>query len=241
MKNLVQRTCLLILLIAGLRYGLTPQPTFARELRFDKPITQGDTNAEHPRVALIFDACQTARHTAGFDRAILDVLQRTQTPATVFLGGLWMQSHISATQALAASPWIELANHSWSHLDFTKISSTTMQTELVKTQNEMMDMVGRKPTLFRFPYGRFNDAALRVVRANGLIPVQWDVVSGDPSRGNSAKRLLARVISNAHDGSIIIMHINGRGWHSAEALPQIIATLKAQGFAFVTVSDLLHP
>ena len=56
----------------------------------------------------------------------------------------------------------------------------------------------------------------------------------------TARLTARRVLSQTQNGSIIIMHVNGRGWHSAEALPTIIAALKARGFQFVAVSDPLN-
>jgi peptidoglycan/xylan/chitin deacetylase (PgdA/CDA1 family) len=59
-------------------------------------------------VALTFDACPAI----GYDAAIVHILTETQTPATFFLSGRWMQTHVSATQALAAIQFFELGEHS---------------------------------------------------------------------------------------------------------------------------------
>src|SRR5512140_988049 len=79
----------------------TPIPT-ARPL-----ITNGSRIVRE--VALTFDACPAI----GFDTGIVHVLTETRTPATIFLSGRWMQSHISATQLLASIPYFELGDHSW--------------------------------------------------------------------------------------------------------------------------------
>lgn len=195
----------------------------------------------HKRIALTFDACQTARYKTGFDMAIVATLQRTHTPATFFLGGLWMQTHFAEAKALAANPLFEIGSHSWSHLDFTKISAPAMQSEIVQTQAELTLVTGHRTTLFRFPYGHYNNLALAQIAANGLTAIQWDVVSGDPDPRVSAQRMRRVVESRVTDGSIIIMHVNGRGWHTAQSLPGIISDLRAQGYTFVSVSELLKP
>jgi peptidoglycan/xylan/chitin deacetylase (PgdA/CDA1 family) len=67
----------------------------------------------------------------------------------------------------------------------------------------------------------------------------YDLASGDPDSTISRERLIRYVVTSARNGSIIVMHMNGRGWHTAEALPEIIQALRAKGFIFSKVSDLL--
>jgi len=192
-----------------------------------------------PYVALTFDACQSPTLRTGYDAAIIEVLNETGTPATLFLAGLWMQSHPQETRLLASNPLFELGNHSWSHPDFDSITSDEMATEVLKTQDLMYRLTGRVPTLFRFPAGKFTGEALAAVGWHGLRSVHWDASSADPVPDNDAEKMLGIVLSRVQNGSIVIMHMNGRGWHTAEALPSIIKELKAQGYVFVTVSQLL--
>jgi len=191
-------------------------------------------------VALTFDACQTAQSEAGYDAAIVHVLTETHTAATMFLGGLWMQSHPTETQLLASVPYFELGNHSWGHLDFAVIPAAEMAAEITKTQEMMYGLTGRQPTLFRLPFGTFTDEALGVIAQYGLRPIQWEVVTGDPDPNIDADDIVRVVLEKTQNGSIIIMHMNTRGWHTAEALPAVISELKGRGFQFVTVSQLLE-
>ena len=93
-------------------------------------------------------------------------------------------------------------------------------------------------TLFRFPYGACNPQAIRAVNDAGLVAIQWDLSTGDPSPGTSAQAIIS-AMNRAKPGSIIIAHANGRGYHTAAAMPAAIAGLKAKGYEFVTVSELL--
>ncbi len=216
-------------LVPGVAPALPPiEPTL---------VTHGDRSL--PYVALTFDACQSADHPAGYDEAIIKILAATGTPATLFLGGRWMQWHPTQTQALAANPLFELGNHSWSHPDFTRISPEEMSTEIRRTQDIMVQLTGRQPTLFRFPFDAYTDEALAVVGQHGLRAVQWDVVTGDPDPHVSTRAIVNVVTGQAQNGSIVIMHMNGEGRHTAEALPVIIERLHAHGYTFVTVSQLL--
>jgi hypothetical protein len=92
--------------------------------------------------------------------------------------------------------------------------------------------------LFRFPFGACNKAALEAVNDAGLLAIQWDLSTGDPAPAQSAEAIAAAML-RAKPGSIVIGHANGRGFHTAEALKVAIPQLKAKGFEFVTVTELL--
>jgi peptidoglycan-N-acetylglucosamine deacetylase len=200
-------------------------------------ITHGDR--AQPLIALTFDACQTLHQPAGYDAALIQVLRSTHTPATLFLGGYWMQTHPHQTQALATTPFFELGNHSWSHPDFTQLRPSMVRAEIAQTQTEAYQLTGRYPTLFRFPGGHSTLTVRAVVAALGLRMIQWDVVTADPSRRVSAQQIIQVILTHARNGSIIVMHMNGRGWHTAAALPTVIRELRARGYTLVTVSQLL--
>jgi|WetSurMetagenome_2_1015567.scaffolds.fasta_scaffold101489_1 peptidoglycan-N-acetylglucosamine deacetylase len=192
------------------------------------------------KIALTFDLCETEGDLAGYDSQIIQILNKTQTPATLFLGGLWMRDHQAETLELAGNPLFELGNHSWSHADFSAISRVEMDQQIILTQQTMHDLLGYQTNLFRLPYGTYSDDALNAINDQGLYIIQWDDVSGDPDPDIGAKEMTAWVLQQAQPGSIIIMHANGRGWHTAEALPRIIQSLRDQGYTLVTISKLLN-
>ena len=80
---------------------------------------------------------------------------------------------------------------------------------------------------------------MQVVAEHHLPFVTWDVVSGDPSAKTTTSGMVHAVVSKARPGSIIIFHINGRGWKTAEALPTILRRLRERGFRFVPLSGLM--
>ncbi len=217
----------------------TPRPDVAptlphAEVRF---ITHGDR--DKPYVALTFDLCQKPELPAWFDRGIYDVLIKYDAPATFFMGGDWMRTHVDETLLLASNPKFELGNHSWSHPDLPGLSEEIISKEIVKTQNLLYKLTGRQARLFRLPAGLYDDLTLSVIAWHGLYTIQWDVETGDPDPTIDAERLNWAVRTRVQNGSIIIMHANGRGWHTAEALPGIIEYLRGEGYTLVTVSQLL--
>lgn len=201
------------------------------------PIDHGDRS--QPLIVLTFDACESSEQITGYDEAVVNILADTGTPATLFLGGLWLNHHSRQAQALAANPLFELGNHSWSHPDFTTLTSTEMSAEIEQTQRAIARLTGRQPNLFRFPAGRYSSEALAAVNGYGLQAIQWDVASGDPDPHLATQAIIEQVIRQARNGSIVVMHLNEASPHTAEALPTIIRQLRERGYTFVTVSQLL--
>jgi len=200
-------------------------------------VTNGDRS--RPLVALTFDMCQTPANPSEFDQGIVDALLGAEAPATFFLGGDWMRTHMTETRLLAGEPLFELGNHSWSHPDMRELDEAHMTREVLRTQDLMYQITGRQTLLWRFPAGLYNDLALSVVAFQGLYSIQWDVVTADPVPDNSAENILRLVQERVQNGSIIVMHGNGRGWHTAEALPWMIEYLREEGYCLVTVSQLI--
>jgi peptidoglycan/xylan/chitin deacetylase (PgdA/CDA1 family) len=155
------------------------------------------------------------------------------------MGGDWMRTHPDETRSLASNPNFELGNHSWSHADFTTLTAEKMAQELEMTEDMLFQFTGKHSRLFRPPLGTYNDLSLRVTAEHGLYTILWDSVSGDPDPKFDSATILAEVQRTVRKGSIIIMHANGRGWHTAEALPSVIEYLQKKGFILVTVSQLI--
>lgn len=189
-------------------------------------------------VALTFDACETRKRT-GYDSSIVRILRSSHTPATILLGGRWMETHPDETRGLGGDPLFELGNHSYLHPHMTNVSSKRMHDELMNTQGILFRATGRRATLFRPPYGEYNDAVVSCASRLGLKTLTWSLATGDPAPQQSAHAIVRAVLSRVQAGSIVIMHVNGRGWHTAEALPTIIHDLRARGYTFVRVSDAL--
>ncbi len=187
---------------------------------------------------MTFDACST-RKPSNYDERVTKVLVETHTPATIFLGGKWIEEEEMHARYIASSPLFELGNHTYIHPHLTQISDDDIREALKRTQQEMLRVAGRKAVFFRPPYGEYNENVAKIASEAGLITVTYDLASGDPDIHATKEKLVEYVTSKARNGSIIVMHINRRGWHTAEALPDIISILHKRGFVFVTVGELL--
>jgi peptidoglycan/xylan/chitin deacetylase (PgdA/CDA1 family) len=123
---------------------------------------------------------------------------------------------------------------------FIRIPDDQVRRELAWTQTVMYSLTGRRATLYRPPYGEHDERISEIAAEAGLITVQFDLASGDPDPGLSRERLLRSVTMGVRNGSIVVMHMNGRGWKTAEALNDIIAELRRKGFNLVTVGEMMR-
>jgi len=206
-------------------------------------------------IALTFDLCEQPGEIAGYDGAIVDYLRANNVRATFFAGGKWLLTHDERSQQLTADRRFEIGSHGWAHRNLRGLSGGALASEIIGPQAAYEAVRAKlaqrqcvaggvlpgasRIRLFRFPYGACNPAALAATAQNGLLAIQWDVSTGDPSPGQSARAIAAAVLRHARPGSIVLMHANGRGHHTSEALPLVIPQLRAKGYQFVTVSELL--
>lgn len=200
--------------------------------------------------ALTFDLCELATRTNGYDADIIDFLRTNAIPATLFMGGKWMRTHEQPTLELMANPLFEIANHAWTHGNFGIMSAEAMQQQVFWTQaqyellQEKLRATGRTVpqspclNLFRLPYGRCSDAALRLLNSAGLRVVQWDVVA-ESTGDNSVPGMEQRVVPHVRPGSILLFHANRVPKGSAVLLRRTVQALQKRGYTFVTVSTLL--
>jgi peptidoglycan/xylan/chitin deacetylase (PgdA/CDA1 family) len=191
------------------------------------------------QVALTFDACSTLDRSFYDDR-VTRVLVQTHTPATLFISGRWAETHLRQMRVLAQNPLFEIANHSYTHPHMTEVPPERQREELLWTQQILFSLTGRLPRLFRAPYGEIDAELTEQAAQAGLRTVEFDFPSGDPDRHITRERLVAWVLAKARPGSIVVMHMNRRGWHTAEALPEIIAGLRAKGFVLSQVGSMVQ-
>ncbi|WP_353047945.1 LysM peptidoglycan-binding domain-containing protein [Exiguobacterium sp. s122] len=186
-------------------------------------------------VALTFDDGADGANT----NKILDILAKNNVKATFFLTGSGANHHPQYIKNIAAKGH-QLGNHSYTHPDFTKLTATQMKSELDRTEAIVKSLTGKttKP-LFRAPYGAVNSAVLNGVGAAGYgYTVQWNIDTID-WKGLTATQINTKVQTNIKPGSIVLMHTGAGAPGTPLALPTMISQLKAKGYKFVTVSQLL--
>ena len=191
-------------------------------------------------VALTFDGCEGLGKPAYLDRAIVDVLQREQVPFTLFAGGLFATRNAEALHQLAQSPLVEVENHSQSHPQhMERLDRAAIDAQITQADQAIAAVTGHIPRFFRFPAGTYDAATLAQVEASGHKVVHWRFPSGDPARNLTPQHLSQWVLSQVKPGDILIFHINGRAPATAQALPAILSGLRAKGYGFVRLDQML--
>lgn len=191
-------------------------------------------------IALTFDDGPDSHYTPQ----ILDILKDKNVRATFFVMGQQIE-HFPELMKRIVDEGHGIANHTWSHPRLPRVTTSKLREEVTSTQNIMEKTVGRKPDLFRPPFGAITKSDALVLQQMGFRTIMWTVDTLDWS-GLSAEEILEIVHRDISPGGIILQHnfqphaptarlLDG----SVEALPQIIDDLRGQGYQFVTVQTLL--
>lgn len=183
-------------------------------------------------VALTFD---DGPHKTNTER-VLNSLKEFDVKATFFMLGNQVDYYPSLVQRVAKEGH-EIGNHSNTHPDLSKVDANRVQEEVETTNQRIYDVIGRYPTVFRPPYGSYNNNIITQATNLNLPIIMWSVDSLDWKTKN-ATSINHEILSTTTNGSIILMHDIHDA--TADALPSVLKNLKEQGYSFVTVSQLLE-
>lgn len=201
---------------------------------FRKELPVYSVDRSDGKIALTIDAAWDDDKTPF----ILETLARYNVKATFFLCGFWAETYPEAVKQIADAGHV-IGNHSMTHPHMSKLTDAEISDEIKKLDDLVENITGTRPTLFRAPYGEYNDRVILAVRASGHEPIQWDIDTVDWKKERSSQTILDSVLPKLSDGSIILCHNNG--FKIEEYLPTLIETAQANGFTFVTVDELLLP
>ncbi len=164
---------------------------------------------------------------------LLDALAGRGVRATFFVNGKNAERYPDIVQRAAAEGH-QIANHTYSHSQLTKLSNDGVLYEVSRTQDYLSELLGEDDYLVRVPYGAIND------RVQGLIDVPVIMWSVDPTSGRvmSSDKMRDGIVKTAHDGAIILMHDTSRA--NLTASIEAIDLLLAEGYRFVTVNELFE-
>jgi peptidoglycan/xylan/chitin deacetylase (PgdA/CDA1 family) len=176
------------------------------------------------RIALTFDLCPV-RNPVGFDAALVELLTTSHTPATFFASGRWMTKHDDRVAELLAVPYFELGTHGAVHAHLHALARDQQREEIAGAVKQLDERHGRHATLFRPPYGELDETTQQVAASLGQTVVLWSAVSGDPNPHLAAKSMLAALRPQLRDGTIIVMHANGKGVHTRELVEMLLPAI----------------
>jgi peptidoglycan/xylan/chitin deacetylase (PgdA/CDA1 family) len=189
------------------------------------------------RVALSFDDGPDPDWTAR----VLEILAQHDVSATFFLVGE-RAARAPATVRAIADAGHEIGSHSWSHTSLWLCGPRRTEREIAQTKSLLADLAGAPPALFRPPWGMVNAAMFAALRRHHQRCVFWSI-QPEGLRPARAEVQVAHVLRRAHAGAIVDLHdaegTSGAPARLCAALPTMIEGLRAAGYGFATVGELL--
>lgn len=192
-----------------------------------------------PGIALTFDLCPVKK-SPGYDQALVDYLIQHQIPATFFMSGKWIAKHDAEVEHLLGIEYFEIGTHGEVHAHLPMHNAEEQQKEIHAPVRLLSEHYAHEATLFRPPYGEYNDTTVDVVKLLGLRFIQWSIESGDPDPTLTADQILARIEKRAKPGSIVVLHANGKGKQTRAVIERLTTeVLPRKSLKPMTVSELL--
>ena len=198
-----------------------------------KPTSFGQLKPKHKYVAITID------DGYAFQPEMLDLLVQYDARCTTFILGSWASGNKSALKKMDAAGF-EICNHTWDHKLLTKLSDSQIESEMMRTQKVISAVTGNQAPYMRPPGGATNSRVKSVVAELGYKQVMWNRSFGDSGRGATTKKLYENVVTangGVKPGDIILCHWGSKATY--KAMKKILPELKAQGYEFVTVSELI--
>lgn len=218
-------------LAAAIMFGVVNHPAIVGAAASTRQLPIYCVQRDQKMASLSFDAAWGNEDT----QQLIDILAKYNVKATFFVVGDWVDKYPESVKALHDAGH-EVMSHSAHHDHFNALSAEQIAADLQLSCDKIEAVTGVRPTLFRPPYGEYDDHVITTTRASGLEPIQWDVDSLD-WKDLCAADITKRVTSKVQSGSIILFHNAAK--HTPEALPAILENLIGQGYTLVPISELI--
>lgn len=217
--------------VGGGRTGLRVSPSRPEPLR-DWPNRYREVLVDGPYIAMTFDDGPHARQTP----ALLDILKKRGIRATFFVVGRNAAAHPGILRRMVAEGH-EIGNHSWDHARLDLLSVEEASRQIQHTNVAIETAIGDLPALVRPPYGATDPGLNRwLAEAFGLKVILWSVDSRDWKHRNGSS-IQHSIMSATKPGAIILAHdVHAT---TVAAMPRVLDELRAAGYQFVTVSELI--
>lgn len=222
--------CLCLLaLSAAYTMGLNQNATAVVAQKRELPVYS--VERDDKVVAISFDASWGADKTI----AILDILDRYDVKTTFFLVGGWVDKYPEMVKEIFRRGH-EIGNHSDSHPHMSQLTEQQIRDELRIMSDKVENLTGVRPTLFRPPYGDYNNRVVSVSRAEGYEAVQWSIDSLD-WKDRGTQDIIKQCTYRVDNGDIVLFHNDSND--IVNALPTVIQHYQSLGFTIIPVSEIL--
>ena len=201
------------------------------------------TMSENREIPIYYVDTQDKICSISFDAAwgneqtgtLLDILDEYEVKSTFFIVKQWVDKFPDDVKEISARGH-DVGNHSSTHPHMAQLSAEQQLTEITDCNAAIEELTGSCPTLFRAPYGEYDNKLVENLKAEDMYCVQWNIDSldwKDPTPDEMVERIKSKLVP----GSVILMH-NG-ATNTPEALPRIIETIQSEGYTIVPLSELI--
>jgi peptidoglycan/xylan/chitin deacetylase (PgdA/CDA1 family) len=188
-------------------------------------------NPKKKQVALTFDDGPHPQFTSQ----ILAVLAYYRVPATFFFTGIQAQKNPQWVR-MTHQAGHEIGNHTYDHFRIPKLPRKEQEYQIDEYQRLIQGLTGVTPRFLRPPGGQVDKETQQLITQRGMIVAMWDVALNDTKAGKSERDLLKTSMKNIRPGSVILAHDGIQS--TIDMLPTLITALRAEGYSFVTMSQL---
>jgi peptidoglycan/xylan/chitin deacetylase (PgdA/CDA1 family) len=212
---------------------------------FVKGVSQ-DLNTQQKYIAFTFDACGGEKGT-GFDKELIEFLQKEKVPATLFITGRWIDAHYTDFLNLTRDPLFEIENHGLNHKPCSingeseygihgTANAAEAFDEIEANARKIEAITGHRPRFYRSATAFIDEACARLAHELGIQAISFHVLSGDAVPRTPVSVIEENVVKNIRPGAIVIMHFNHPEWNTCEAMRLIVPRLRQQGYQFVILN-----
>lgn len=193
-----------------------------------------EVNTNEKIVALTFDDGPHKKYTPE----ILNLLNKYQAKATFFILGQNAEKNPEVILRMYEEGH-EIANHTYSHA--TKIKTEDLMDEIQMTSEILLSITGETPKLFRPVEGYYTDEMINAITEKDYQVVMWSWhLDTEDWRNPGVDKIVQRVNEGVKNGNVVLFHDGGANRvQTVQALEKVLANLDAQGYKFVTISELL--
>lgn len=184
------------------------------------------------KISLTFDVAWENSNTDE----LIEILDEYNAEATFFVTGDWCDRYPDDVKAFYDAGH-EIANHSDAHPHVSGMNVNDLISDTKAASLKIEDITGEAPTLYRAPYGEYDNSLITTVQGMGMSVIQWDVDSVDWKEPTS-EDIVKKVTENVKSGSIVLFHNDLE--NTTQALPLILEQLSEQGYEFVSVGELIY-
>lgn len=168
--------------------------------------------------------------------SILDILKKRNIQATFFCIGKNIQKHPEILKRIIDEGHI-VGNHSYSHSNFFDFyRKNRLITEIRKTDALIESISGKKPQLFRPPYGVTNPSIRRALAVTKHKVIGWNIRSMDGILKDE-KIIFARIKNRIAPGGIVLLHDT---LHTVTILERLMLHLEENEYKVVSIEALLN-